>query len=212
MQLLTQNRESCQKIRFVSCCGHSSTTKAMPIDNLVVVTGNKGKAAEIGSILGLDVEAIPLDILEIQSLSVEEVALKKVEAAFEQLKRPVIVDDTGMTIEALNGLPGALVAWFLDGVGPEGILNMIAHNFDRRASVSTCIGYADENGARTFTGTIHGNLTYKLTGENGFGYDPIFVPEGYNQTYAQMSQEEKNQVSMRKLALDQLKEHLQSLS
>lgn len=184
----------------------------MPIANnsLVVVTGNKGKAAEIGAITGLNVEAIPLDIQEIQSLDVEEVARHKALAAYNEVKKPVVIDDTGMIIEALNGLPGALVAWFLDSLGPEGILRLVGDATDRRASVSTCIGYADENGVKTFVGTIHGQLTSEVRGTNGFGYDPIFIPDGEDRTYAEMTSEEKNAHSMRKEALVKFKAYIDS--
>ncbi len=178
---------------------------------LTVVTGNKSKAAEIAAITGWQVEATYLDILEVQSLDVQEVAKEKALAAYREIKRPVVVDDTGMSISALNGLPGALVSWFLDQVGPSGILKMIAGCEDRKASVSTCIGYADENGTQVFVGTISGNLAFEEKGTNGFGYDPIFVPEGETRTYAQMTSEEKNSHSMRKLALVQLKEFLAGL-
>jgi XTP/dITP diphosphohydrolase len=94
-------------------------------ETLVIVTGNKGKANEIAIITGFTVEAKNIDIPEIQSLDIESVAREKALAAYEILKRPVVVDDTGMSIEALNGLPGALVAWFLDTLNPQGILDTI---------------------------------------------------------------------------------------
>ena len=178
---------------------------------LVVVTGNKGKAAEIASITGWSVEAQNLDIAEIQSLDVEEVAKSKALAAYKIIQRPVVVDDTGMSIEALNGLPGALVSWFLDTLGPKGILDLLPDIVDRRASVCTCVGYADQNGARTFVGKIEGRLSSSLRGENGFGYDPIFIPEGQERTYAEMTSEEKNAISMRKMALMEFKEYLSTL-
>ena len=176
--------------------------------SLVVVTGNKGKAAEIAAITGFEVEPINLDISEIQSLNVEEVAKQKALAAYAHVQKPVVVDDTGMSIEALKGLPGALVSWFLDSLGPEGILKLVGDESNRRASVSTCIGFANESGARTFLGTIYGELTTECRGENGFGYDPIFVPDGQDRTYAEMTSEEKNSHSMRKEALTKFKAFL----
>ena len=151
-------------------------------------------------------------VQEIQSLSVEEVAASKALAAFAQTGRPVVVDDTGMSIEALNGLPGALVSWFLDALGPAGILGFVREAADRRASVSTCIGYADASGAKTFVGTIHGSLSTELRGSNGFGYDPIFIPEGEAQTYAEMTAEKRNANSMRTIALQKLKAHLEGIA
>ena len=180
----------------------------MPSDTLVVVTGNRNKANEISAITGWPTEAVELDIQEIQSLDVETVAREKALTAYAKVQRPVVVDDTGMSIEAMGGLPGALVVWFLDKLGPQGILNLVSGSPNRKASVSTCIGYADEHGARTFNGTIHGTLTTVLRGDKGFGYDPIFVPDGQARTYAEMSSEEKNACSMRKIALTNFKEFL----
>lgn len=179
-------------------------------DPIVVVTGNKGKAAEIEAITGYLVEAVNLDIQEVQSLDVEVVAKEKALAAYRQLSRPVVVDDTGMTIEALKGLPGALVSWFLDTLGPEGIVRLIVGESNRKASVSTCIGYADATGAYTFVGTIYGALTTEPRGAGGFGYDPIFVPDGQDRTYAEMTSEEKNAQSMRKEALIKFRDFLGS--
>lgn len=168
---------------------------------ILFITGNQKKVEEVRAITGLDIEAKNLDIPEIQSLDVEEVAKAKALSAFAITGQPVMVDDTGMSIEALNGLPGALVAWFLDTLKPEGILKLLANEENRKASVSTCIGYADEFGASVFTGIIEGKIPKSMQGENGFGYDPIFIPDGSEKTYAEMNSEEKNQISMRKIAL-----------
>lgn len=175
---------------------------------ILFITGNKKKAEEVKAITGLDVLTKSLDIPEIQALDVEEVAKAKALSAFHLTGQPVIVDDTGMSIEALSGLPGALVAWFLDTLRPEGILKMLNGEKNRKASVSTCIAYADQNGAAVFTGTIHGEIADSLRGENGFGYDPIFIPDGYDKTYAEMTSDEKNEISMRKIALLKFKEFM----
>ena len=177
-------------------------------ESLVVVTGNSSKASEIASITGRLVEPLDLEIREIQSLDVEEVAREKALEAYARVKKPVVVDDTGMTIRALGGLPGALVSWFLDTLGPEGLLKLVGETKDRSATVSTCVAYADAHGARTFLGTVQGQLSTELRGANGFGYDPIFIPEGEVRTYAEMTPEEKNAISMRRLALAKLKEFL----
>ncbi|MCG2690644.1 RdgB/HAM1 family non-canonical purine NTP pyrophosphatase [Candidatus Parcubacteria bacterium] len=177
------------------------------MQKILVITGNQGKVNEISAITGLTVEAKKLELSEIQSLSVEEVAKKKVMAAYEIVRQPVLVDDTGMNIEALNGLPGALVVWFLDLLGPQGVLDLIANKKNRKASVSTCIAYADANGVQTFIGTVNGTIPTELRGDEGFGYDPIFIPEGQNKTYAEMSVDEKNEISMRKIALMKFKDY-----
>lgn len=175
---------------------------------ILFITGNNKKVEEVRAITGLNVSAKKLDILEIQSLDVEEVAKAKALAAFRAVGRPVIVDDTGMSIDALGGLPGALVAWFLDSLQPTGILRLMANEKNRKASVSTCIAYADETGVSTFTGTIQGTIAILPRGENGFGYDPIFIPDGCDKTYSEMTTEEKNEISMRKIALLKLKKFI----
>ena len=176
----------------------------MSVD-ITVVSGNRSKVAEIEGILGRPLLNEALDIAEIQSLDVEAVARDKAKKAYEILKRPVIVDDTGMSIPALGGLPGALVAWFLDSVGSEGILRLLGNLTERGASVSTSIGYADEKGVEVFTGTIYGVIPSEMQGDGGFGYDPIFIPDGETKTYAEMSSDEKNAISMRAIALGKLK-------
>jgi XTP/dITP diphosphohydrolase len=92
----------------------------------------------------------------------------------------------------------------LDTLGPEGILRLVEGRSDRRASVSTCIAYADGKDIYTFVGTVSGTITDGQRGEGGFGYDSIFVPNGSERTYAEMTAEEKNGQSMRRLALEKL--------
>jgi inosine/xanthosine triphosphate pyrophosphatase family protein len=98
--------------------------------------------------------AVPTpDLPEVQSLDVVHVEARKAADAFAQFGEPALVDDTGLSIHGWNGLPGALVAWFLDTVGPQGILDMAAGLTDRRATVTVALGYADATGVRVFQGT-----------------------------------------------------------
>lgn len=175
------------------------------VDNISLITGNEGKAREYESLLGIKVTAVKEDLIEIQELDVIRVVERKAQDAYSKLRRPVLVDDTGLTLFEWNGLPGALVAWFLGSVGPRGILKMAASVTNRRATVTTAIGYADETGVQVFTGILNGSLTTELRGNGGFGYDPIFIPDGHDRTFAEMSSEEKNAVSHRRLAVDELR-------
>lgn len=120
----------------------------------------------------------------------------------------MLVDDTGLTLSAWNGLPGALVAWFLDSVGAQGLLDMAASVTDRTATVTTALGYADADGVRVFTGTLQGVLTTERRGQGGFGYDSIFAPDGGNLTFAEMTSDQKNAISHRRLAVDALRQGL----
>jgi XTP/dITP diphosphohydrolase len=179
--------------------------KETQMKSITVVTGNSKKAKEIEAITGVSVKRVGLDIKEIQSLSVREVAREKALVAYRELRVPVLVDDTGMSITALGGLPGALVSWFLNTIGPEGILRLMRESEDRRASVSTCIAYCEGAEVHLFEGEINGTISVEMRGTNGFGYDPIFIPSGQLKTYAEMTPEEKNTVSMRGIALSKLR-------
>ncbi len=96
------------------------------LDRIALITGNVGKAAEYAAMLGIDVTPAKAELTEVQSLDVAHVAARKAADAYAQLGERVLVNDTGLTIHAWNGLPGALVAWFLVTVGPQGILAMAA--------------------------------------------------------------------------------------
>ncbi|MCK9923343.1 Scr1 family TA system antitoxin-like transcriptional regulator [Frankia sp. AgPm24] len=156
------------------------------IDGVTIVTGNDGKAREYATLLGIPVATATVDLLEVQSLDVAAVAAGKAEDAYAKLGRPVIVDDTGLALPAWHGLPGALVSWFLSTVGPQGLLDMATILTDRRAIATTALGYADADGVRVVTGTLHGTLATQVRGDNGIGDDSIFVPTGTGQTLAQM--------------------------
>jgi non-canonical purine NTP pyrophosphatase (RdgB/HAM1 family) len=178
------------------------------LDRVALITGNEGKAREYATLLGIEVNAVKEDLIEIQSLDVVEVVKHKVQDAYSKLKVPVLVDDTGLSLNAWNGLPGALVAWFLESVGARGILDMAAGVTDRTATVTTALGYADPTGVRVFTGTLQGTLATERRGNSGFGYDSIFVPANGTLTFAEMSSEQKNAISHRRLAVDELRKGL----
>lgn len=177
-------------------------------NKLLIVTGNENKVREFERIMGIKLDHEKLDLPEIQSTDVAEVAKIKAENAYQQLGRPCFVDDTGLTIHKWGELPGALIRWFLVNVEVDGIVNMLGDTTERSASVTTAIGYCDENGPKVFTGTVNGSIATGPTGDNGFGYDPIFIPEGQPKTFAEMASTEKDQFSMRTLAAQALKEGL----
>jgi XTP/dITP diphosphohydrolase len=180
------------------------------LDRITLITGNAGKAAEYAAMLGIEVTAAKAELTEVQSLDVARVAARKAADAYAQLREPVLVDDTGLSIQEWNGLPGALVAWFIDTVGPHGILAMAAGLSDRTATVTTALGYADATGVQVFEGTMAGSLATELRGTSGFGYDPIFIPDtdSSHRTYAQMTSEEKNKISHRRRAVEAMRHGL----
>lgn len=171
---------------------------------LTLITGNEGKAREYEDMLGIDITAVKADLIEIQSLDVVEVVRRKAASAYNVVRSPVIVDDTGLTLHAWGEYPGALVKWIIGSVGAQGLLDMAATVTDRATTVTTAIGYADVNGIQVFTGHLDGTLTTEPRGSNGFGYDPIFQPDGEPLTYAEMDPAYKNEISHRRKAVDQL--------
>jgi XTP/dITP diphosphohydrolase len=172
----------------------------------VFVTTNEHKRREAQAILGVELEGVVLggrDVPEIQALDVAEVAAEKALRAYGALgapDHPVLVEDSGLVVEAWNGLPGALTKWFISSVGNEGILRMLSGP-DRSARAVCAVAVADADGrVRVFRGEVAGTLAPEPRGAGGFGWDPIFIPGGSELTYAQMG-DAKNEDSHRTRAL-----------
>ncbi|CAA9524318.1 MAG: Nucleoside 5-triphosphatase RdgB (dHAPTP, dITP, XTP-specific) [uncultured Thermomicrobiales bacterium] len=177
-------------------------------DRLLFVSGNAGKAREVEAMLGVPVERLDLDLPEIQALDVAEVARHKAREAFAHAGRPVIVEDTGLYLDALNGLPGALVKWFLAAVGPAGICALLPPGADRSARARTAVAICDGAGVEVFVGETPGEIATGPRGDGGFGWDPVFRPRGGSGTFAEMDAAEKAAHSMRRRALEGLRERL----
>lgn len=173
-------------------------------------TGNKNKLREASQILGMNLEQIDLDLLEPQGIDVLEIVEEKARDAFEKCGKSVLVEDTGLGFSAWNGLPGALIKWFLDSVGNEGILKMMEGEKNRSAKAVTAVGFYDGKKYHVFKGEVDGEIATEVYGQSGFGWDPIFVTDDHGKAYGEMSAEEKNRVSMRRLALEKLRDFLGS--
>ena len=170
---------------------------------LVFASTNQNKFREVQSILaanGISVDFAQINLAEIQSDSLEEIAREKAKSAFLQVGRPVIVEDDGLFIEALNGFPGQYSSNAFKTVGNEGILKLLAGLPDRSASFRSLIAFNDGKHMSISEGRVDGKISETIT-EGGWGYDPIFVPAGTTLTFAQLK-ESKNEYSHRKKALD----------
>ena len=176
--------------------------------SVLLITGNAGKAAEFSRLLGVEIHNQKVELPEVQSDDVRTIAEAKARAAFDIVKQPVFVDDTGLYIEAWNGLPGAFIAWFLRCVGNEGILKMLEGWDDRSARAVTALGYCDGQGARVFYGETKGSIAPAMRGTNGLGFDPIFMPNGSDKTYAELESHQKDHTSPRAAAARELREFL----
>lgn len=168
-------------------------------------TSNQHKFQEAKSIFvdlvpSLKIEHFYFKHNEIRSDNIEEIATESLSVAFAQLKKQVFVEDTGLFINALNGFPGTFSAWVLGKIGNIGILNLIKNEKDRTATFRTCIAFTDGYSIQTFIGECYGRISTKARGRNGFGYDSIFIPEGYNETFAE-NPEIKNKLSHRYLSI-----------
>lgn len=182
------------------------------LKKLVMATNNANKLKEVSEILApLGIEVISqkeagADIEpEENGTTFAENAMIKAKAVHDIVKLPVIADDSGLCVEALGGRPGVYSARY----APKGeecakLLNEMKDipEESRRAYFQCSIAFIDENGSRTVSGACNGKIGYEERGTNGFGYDPIFVYG--DRTLAEMSSEEKNKISHRAMALQEL--------
>ena len=180
----------------------------------VFVTSNANKLREASRILGMDLDRADVEVPEIQSLDFEDVATAKALAAREALgdpAYPVIVDDSGLAVGAWGGFPGPLTRWLMKSVGNAGLLKMLVTEENRSAKAVCVVAVADVAGSvRVFRGMVEGEITREPRGEGGFGFDPIFVPEGGTRTYAELG-EEKSMDSHRTRALRKARNGLEGL-
>lgn len=175
---------------------------------IILITGNENKVKEFERLLGFKLSHQKIDLPEPQTTDVRKVAEEKATKAYELLGRACLVDDTGLTIRAWGELPGALIRWFLDNVGSSGIIKMLGEETPRNATVTTALGYCDEHGPHVFVGEVHGEIVQNPRGDNGFGYDSIFIPDGQSKTFAEMDDTEKDKHSMRQRAVQNMKDNL----
>ena len=185
----------------------------MPIPKRKVVffaTGNIHKFNEVRSILsqhGLAVGMLRLKGDEVQSESIKEIAEKSVKNAYLRCRLPIFVEDAGLFIDALSGFPGPYAAYVYQTIHNSGVLKLMENNVERHARFQSVIAYCDQQSPsqlECFIGEVKGEITTverKEQGQSGFGFDPIFQPEGSDKTFAEMSIEEKNGYSHRAMAI-----------
>lgn len=177
--------------------------------NITFITGNPGKAQYLATFFGMPFEHQKLDLIEIQSLSLEEVVRDKAQRAFDILQKPVLIEDVSLVFTALNQLPGPLIKWFGESLGNNGICSLLDGLSSREAVATVMFALHDGNEIHLFEGSVSGLIAPELLGENGFGWDSIFIPAGYEKTWGEMSPEEKHETSMRKIALEKMYQFLQ---
>lgn len=191
---------------------------------IAVASNNPGKIKEFKSIL----EPLGYELLSAKELGVDmsevietggtfaENALLKAEYLFEKTSLLSIADDSGLVINALPDILGVKSARFMGedtdySLKNDKILEMLKNKEDRSAYFISVIALCDENTSETFEGIINGHIAKTILGMNGFGYDPIFIPENYETSFGNMSQEDKNKISHRSRSLKKLMDYFNEI-
>ena len=189
---------------------------------LVFATNNAHKLEEVAAILGDQVELLSLNDIGCQTdipetaETLEGNALLKSSYIYKNYHLDCFADDTGLEVEALYGAPGVYSARYAGGEGHDAQANMLKllHELDgkenRKAQFRTAISLILDGKEYLFEGVIKGEIIKEKRGDSGFGYDPVFMPEGYDRTFAELGNDIKNQISHRALAVQKLCEFLQS--
>lgn len=174
---------------------------------LYFITGNKNKFSEAEAIMD-GIEQCEIDLPEMQDVDARNIIKAKLQEALKHKEGEFIIEDTSLYLDCLNGLPGPLIKWFLKTIGNDGLARLAEKLGNDRAEARTIIGYAkNKNEISFFEGSIKGKIIFPRAPSN-FGWDPIFRPDGFDKSFAEMSREEKNSISMRRAALDKLKDHM----
>lgn len=179
------------------------------------MTSNDGKFREISQQLqahGYAVEHIRTKYPEVQADTLEETIVPGLEWLMERYRRPLFIDDSGLFVDALKGFPGVYSSYVFKTLGCEGMLRLMEGVEGRSARFECCIGYMEPGGQPFIAkGLARGSISLRMAGTGGFGYDPIFVPEGDTRTYAQIEVAEKNTMSHRGRAMAKFIEELPRL-
>ena len=167
--------------------------------NMKVITHNPGKVREYACALeeyGIVMEHLNMEYDEIQTDRVEEVVRNGLAHLYSQKYNNFMIDDTGLFIRCLKGFPGAWSAYVQNTIGNQGILKLMENAVDRQAEFRCCIGCCIDGEQIEVTGVCPGTILNEEQGKDGFGYDPIFSPDG-KRSFSEMSVEEKNGISHR---------------
>jgi XTP/dITP diphosphohydrolase len=194
------------------------------MQKLIFATHNKNKVFEAKAILKNKIEVISLDEINFYEdiaetgATFQENAAIKAEYIHQKFNLPCFADDSGLEVEALNGAPGLFSARYAglpksDANNNALLLKNLSPYENRKARFITVIALSGfQANMQFYEGFIQGEIIHSLRGSNGFGYDPLFVPEGYNQTFAELDQSVKNTLSHRALAIKKMSNFLQNHS
>ena len=161
---------------------------------LFFVSSNENKFQETERILsnfGMQINFFKTTLEEIQSNDLNDIAEQKAINAYEIVKKPIIIEDDGLFIDSLNGFPGPYSSYVYDTIGNKGIMNLLENCETRDAKFVSIIAYCDGiDGVKLFGSDIPGKISSVIE-KGGWGYDPIFIPDGESKTYANVSDKDK---------------------
>lgn len=177
--------------------------------DITFITGNQNKADYLSKYLGFPVKHYKIDLDEIQSLDLRTVVKHKLLQAYEEIKQPVLVEDVSLEFEALGRLPGTFIRFYVDEVPFETICRTL-DGLSRNATAKSIYGYYDGTDMEFFESGMRGVIADHPRGENGWGWDKIFIPDGYMQTRAELDEEEDKKTYMKIKPFDKLKAFLQN--
>ncbi|MEB3860361.1 MAG: XTP/dITP diphosphatase [Desulfurococcales archaeon] len=186
----------------------------MPSIKIAFITRNKGKFREaymVARPFGVILVQEPAEKVEIQSTRLEEISLWAAREAYKALGKPLVVEDSGLFVEALNGFPGPYSSYAYETIGLRGLLKLLEGEENRRACFRAAVALATGCHEEVFVGEVCGFISREPRGSSGFGFDPIFVPEGSDSTFAEMGVEEKNRYSHRARAFALMAKRVSSL-
>src|SRR5918997_1962512 len=173
------------------------------METITFASTNQNKFFEVQSILltrNITIDFSKIHLVEIQSDSLEEIAREKAKTAFAKVGRQVIVEDDGLFIDSLGGFPGQYSSFVFRTIGNGGILKLLAGSTKRSAYFLSIIAFYDGRIFSISEGRVNGRITDRIT-EGGWGYDPIFLPDDTELTFAELKKS-KNKYSHRKIALE----------
>ena len=179
--------------------------------DITFITGNQDKADYLARHIGVDIAHQKVELDELQSVNLDNIVMYKVKQAYQIIQSPVLVEDVGLAFNALNGLPGPFVKFFVDYAGLEASCRMLDGFSDRSALANSVFGYYDGSTLKLFHGSLAGAIAEHPRGDGGFGWDQIFIPDGYDgKTRAELSpaDDEKTYATIKPFA--ELREFLRS--
>lgn len=173
------------------------------------ITWNIHKAEYLSKYLWYEVRHQKIDLEEIQSLDLQEIVSYKLEKAYEIVKTPVLVEDVSLEFTALWKLPGTYIKWFIEELSFQQVCDLI--DWKQRWAIARCVFWFYDGKEKVFfEWSLKGNVPFSPKGDNGFGRDPIFIPEWYSCTRAELSEEDNKKTYLTIKPFEQVKKFLES--